>query len=383
VTGSTTPFRLTYRPALDGLRGIAIIGVVAHHAQIPYVGGGSIGVDIFFVLSGFLITALLVQEADETAGISLRSFYIRRMLRLFPALAVLLAAFVLFPHVFGMTQGEAAMAAGASAFYMSNWVRAFGLLDLEALSHTWSLAIEEQFYLLWPPVVALFVALGIRRQWLMLVALAGIAEAAVMRVVLWHGDESWRRLYNGLDTRIDGLLIGALAALVLASLPSLDVLRRRAFRVVVAAAALALGAALPYGRSSAQAMVFGIGPLVSLCAALVLVGTFAADSRIASALEFGPLVWIGRISYGLYLWHYPVIAGVFENHRLARLGVDPAWWIPIQIAASLAVATASFYLLERPILRLKQRFGSRVSGTPEAVAAGLGESRRGYRTSAA
>jgi len=131
------PFRLTYRPALDGLRGVAILGVFAHHAQVPYLRGGFIGVDIFFVLSGFLITALLLQEADETGRISLRSFYIRRALRLFPALAVLLGAFVLFPRVFGMTRADAAMASGAAAFYVSNWVRAFDLLDLEALSHTW------------------------------------------------------------------------------------------------------------------------------------------------------------------------------------------------------------------------------------------------------
>jgi peptidoglycan/LPS O-acetylase OafA/YrhL len=130
-------------------------------------------------------------------------------------------------------------------------------------------------------------------------------------------------------------------------------------------------------------MYFGVGSLVSLCAALVLIGTFAVDSGLGSLLEFGPLVWIGRISYGLYLWHYPVIAGVFENHRLARLGVDPAWWIPIQIAASLAVATGSFYLLERPVLRFKQRFGSRVSGGPGGVGAALAEPRSRYRTSPA
>ena len=377
------PFRLTYRPALDGLRGVAILGVFAHHAQVPYLRGGFIGVDIFFVLSGFLITALLLQEADETGRISLRSFYIRRALRLFPALAVLLGAFVLFPRVFGMTRADAAMASGAAAFYVSNWVRAFDLLDLEALSHTWSLAIEEQFYLLWPPVVALLVVLGVRRKWLILVAVAGIAEATVMRVVLWHGAESWRRLSNGLDTRLDGLLIGALAALVLASLSSLDVLRRRAFRVVVVAAALTLVTVLHSGRAAAPPMYFGVGSLVSLCAALVLIGTFAADTWIGSLLEFGPLVWIGRISYGLYLWHYPVIAGMFENDRLARLGVDPAWWIPIQIVASLALATGSFYLLERPMLRFKQRFGSRVSGGPEGVGTALAEPRSRYRTSPA
>src|SRR2546423_1135938 len=201
------PFRLTYRPALDGLRGVAILGVFAHHAQVPYLRGGFIGVDIFFVLSRILV------------------------------------------------------------------------------------------------------------------AVAGIAEATVMRVVLWNGAESWRRLSNGLDTRIDGLLIGALAALVLASLPNLDVLRRRAFRVVVVTAALTLATVLHYGRAAAPPMYFGVGSLVSLCAALVLIGTFAADTCIGSLLAFGPLVVIRRISYGLYLWHYPVIAGVFENHRLAPLGV--------------------------------------------------------------
>jgi len=204
-----------------------------------------------------------------------------------------------------------------------------------------------------------------------------------MRLLRGQGRGWGRGLADGRDTRLAGLLIGALAARVLASLPSLDVLRRRAFRVVVVAAALTLVTVLHSGRAAAPPMYFGVGSLVSLCAALVLIGTFAADTWIGSLLEFGPLVWIGRISYGLYLWHYPVIACVFENHRLARLGVDPAWWIPIQIAASLAVATGSFYLLERPMLRFKQRFGSRVSGGPEGVGTALAEPRSRYRTSPA
>ena len=367
---STPPFKLTYRPALDGLRGLAIIGVFAHHAQVPFLAGGFIGVDVFFVLSGFLITALLLQEAEETRRISLRSFYVRRALRLLPALAVLLGALVLVPRAFGMTRAGAALVSTVSALYASNWVRAFDVLDLEVLSHTWSLSIEEQFYLLWPPVVAVAVALGLRRRWLMLVAVAGIAEATIARSVLWTTDESWRRLYNGLDTRIDTLLIGALGALVLASLPSLGVLRGRGFRAIALAAALVLGVAMHVGRIDAHAMYFGIGTLVSLCAALVVIATVAAGGGITSLLEFGPLVWIGRISYGLYLWHYPVVVGLFDSHRLARLGVDPAWWIPMQIGVSLAIATASFYLLERPILRLKQRFGSRVAGHPESASAG-------------
>jgi peptidoglycan/LPS O-acetylase OafA/YrhL len=365
----TSPFKLTYRPALDGLRGVAIIGVFAHHAQVPFLAGGFIGVDIFFVLSGFLITALLLQEAAETRRISLRSFYIRRALRLLPALAVLLGALLLVPRAFGMTRADAAVVSTVSALYASNWVRAFDVLDLEVLSHTWSLSIEEQFYLLWPPLVAVSVGLGLRRRWLVLVALAGIAEATIARSALWTTDESWRRLYNGLDTRIDTLLVGALAALVLASLPSLDVLRGRAFRAIVLVAALVLVGAMHAGRIGASAMYFGIGTLVALCAALVVIGTVTADRGISSLLAFGPLVWIGRISYGLYLWHYPVVVGLFDSHRLARLGINPAWWIPMQIGASLALATASFYLLERPILRLKARFGSRVAGHPESPSA--------------
>src|SRR5437764_8189485 len=165
----TSPFKLTYRPALDGLRGVAIIGVFAHHARVPFLAGGFIGVDVFFVLSGFLITALLLQEAEETRRISLRAFYIRRALRLLPALAVLLGALLLVPRAFGMMRTDAALVSTVSALYASNWVRAFGVLDLEVVSHTWSLSIEEQFYLLWPPVVSVAVALGLRLGWLVLV----------------------------------------------------------------------------------------------------------------------------------------------------------------------------------------------------------------------
>jgi peptidoglycan/LPS O-acetylase OafA/YrhL len=361
--------RLTYAPALDGVRGIAVISVMAFHAHLSFAKGGFAGVDIFFTLSGFLITALLLREAEEAGRISLRLFYIRRALRLVPALTALLVVMVVYPRAFSMTREQANTAVGVAALYMTNWAQGLGLVDMTNLAHTWSLAIEEQFYLVWPPVVALVVALGLRREWLILVATAGIVGAAAMRLVLWTGAGAWVRLYNGLDTRIDALLVGALAAMLYTRLPARGLAHPRALRVAVVLAALPLLAAVAYFDHVDQAFYFGGSLIVAVCTAVVLVGVLTAGGPVATLLAWAPLVWLGRISYGLYLWHYPLIAGMFDESRLARLGVPAVLFLPIHVASSLAVATASFYLLERPLLRIKRRFGSRIVETPAAAGA--------------
>src|SRR5262245_60440887 len=176
--------------------------------------GGFIGVDVFFVLSGYLITALLVVEWEQDGRISLPHFYARRALRLLPALSLLLLAYLAVG--WWLTKGWQALLvnAGIVLFYAANWARALGR-DLPILGHTWSLSIEEQFYLLWPPIVVVLLRLGLTRRGLAAVALGGALLAAAARVALGLAGASFQRLYNGLDTRADALLVGCFLGAVL------------------------------------------------------------------------------------------------------------------------------------------------------------------------
>ena len=213
------PFRLGHRPALDGLRAIAVLVVMAHHGYVLGFRGGSIGVDIFFVLSGFLITSLLLEEWDRTEGISFGKFYLRRVLRLLPALLLLL--FFVEVYALGVLRGprlwEMQKAILAVLFYASNWFSIARPDGLGPLSHAWSLSIEEQFYLLWPPLLFLLLRSRLRMSLIAAVIVLLAGAAAVHRAFVWTGPESLWRIYNGLDTRIDELLAGCGLAAALAA----------------------------------------------------------------------------------------------------------------------------------------------------------------------
>lgn len=346
-SGSST--RLGYRPALDGLRGIAVLAVLLVHTWPAILPGGSIGVDLFFVLSGFLITTLLLEEHQSTDAIALGRFYARRALRLLPALAgtvvfALVLTAVFFPNDFAMTAAQAL----ACTLYVSNWLFAAGADRGNYqgfLAHTWSLSLEEQFYLLWPIVLGALLRLAGRRNTLRMVIVAVVALAA-NRALTWHGDAgTWFRT----DTRADSLLVGAALALAIAVLghPS-----SRLARVVGAMGTLVLAATV-WGFNPDAAglapMALGGFTLVAMAAAAMVVGALWAPPR---ALIRGPLVAIGRISYGLYLWHYPIVSAVH-----AHLGHGP---LTLLIAAppSFAIAFLSHRYLERPFLRLKRHVAS-------------------------
>jgi peptidoglycan/LPS O-acetylase OafA/YrhL len=205
---------LTQLPSLDGLRGLAILAVMLNNAR--YLPGGFLGVDIFFVLSGFLITALLLQEWQRTGTIRLGAFYARRALRLLPALFALLALVLVAPGLFYLAARPWKDAAIA-ALYATNWVNAFSLRNMAILDHTWSWTVEEQFYVLWPPLVPVLLALRVRRRWILSMVLLGISVSTRLRLLLWDGPASIKRLYYGLGTRLDALLVGCLVALLVSS----------------------------------------------------------------------------------------------------------------------------------------------------------------------
>jgi peptidoglycan/LPS O-acetylase OafA/YrhL len=349
------PFRLGYRPALDGVRGAAILSVLAVHTRHifgwPLLQGGNIGVDIFFVLSGFLITTLLVEEWDHAGTISLKNFYWRRALRLVPALLLLLAVLYYFADIL-LLPTEAAdtrRAVPVTFAYASDLAMAFFNLRLGALQHTWSLAIEEHFYLLWPLLLFAALKLGISRKRLVIVTLLLAAASALHRATLQQLGALPVRTYYGIDTRADALLIGCATGMCV----SWGLIRARSWRSLLAPALLFVMVCLVATDYASPFMHFGGFAVLAFATAVLLINLILSPSNHLSALlECGPLVWLGRISYGVYLWHYPV----FKATSFLRVG----WPLKlcVALAATLIVSSLSYYVLERPALSLKRRFVS-------------------------
>jgi peptidoglycan/LPS O-acetylase OafA/YrhL len=341
-----------YEPALDGIRAIAVLLVMANHTGLAHAG--RLGVDIFFVLSGYLITAILISEFRANDRINLKKFYARRALRLLPALILLLIVVNVCVVIF-QTHKEAAMVRWYSLgalFYIANWLRAFGH-DMGILGHLWSLSIEEQFYFFWPIALIFFWSLRLRAyQMIMLVAFA-VVLVNLDRIYLYNGIQSWNRIYNGLDTRADALLIGCALGL-----SGWQILSRRVWAVLGALGAtfavyvLFEGYPVPTESQILLELTVG-GTFFALAVAFVLAGVLShPDAFFAKALRFPPLVWSGRLSYGLYLWHYFVFAFITGWFRKS----EPLRLLPLQVFATFVCATISYYLLERPFLKLKKQF---------------------------
>jgi len=343
-----------YQPALDGLRAIAVLAVIAFHDGIASVSGGFLGVDVFFVLSGFLITSLLVNERQRGGRIDFRAFWARRARRLLPALFLLLTVIGVYAS---MTSGSALPDAHnfrldglASLFYVANWrFAALGQAFFASLSpfrHLWSLAIEEQFYLVWPLVVAgcLRAARGSLRL-LTVTCIVGTVVSITLSATLYsaHG---WSRVYYGTDTRAHELLIGALLAVLLASWSPGSPLARGVVRGLgFAGAAACLWAFHGLGEQSAS-YYRGLSAVFAVCVAAVIASAVQPGPHVLrGALSVGALRWIGRISYGLYLWHWPVDVYLYEG----RAGLHGPTLDVLRLAITFAIATVSFYALERPV----------------------------------
>ena len=344
----TTPGRLA---GLDGLRAIAVISVIFYHFLPDTLRGGYVGVDLFFVISGFLITGLFVRSRG------LRAFWARRARRLLPALALVVvtcsaAAFVIGGDVL---VGIGSQVLGAATF-SSNWLfiaegaSYFDTTTPELFRNLWSLAVEEQFYLVWP--LLLLLLLLVRRRWVRAsIALALALASGVAMAVLASDDTT--RVYYGTDTHSFGLALGAaLAFLLEGRFADATAQPHRAWRIILpAVGTLAVGgivaATLLLPTDSPLATHGGLA-VVAVLTALAITGATTAGSWLGRALDVAPLRWVGRRSYGLYLWHWPVLV-LF----VAALGPGAAWWLAPAgaIVVTVAASALSYRFIETPVLR--------------------------------
>jgi peptidoglycan/LPS O-acetylase OafA/YrhL len=358
------PFRLGYRPALDGIRALAILAVLAYHSGTP-LKGGFIGVDIFFVLSGFLITTLLLQEWLASGAISLGDFYGRRARRLLPALFLIVAAvgviYAIDPRLHhGLAYPKAA---AAVIFYAGNWVAAFAKDPTQALGlldPTWSLAIEEQFYIVWP----LLLLVCLRRRWsfrrLLTLALGLACASSILRGLLWHA-HAGAHVYFRSDTRADGLLLGCALAVGYVHTNGRSRLHRYlAPTIVPIVAGLALVLfAFTYGPNDSVVYLGGLSAVAVCAAAITTHAVVAPESWFSRVLSLRPLVWIGARSYGMYLFHIPIFVVVGASSPGNQPGRVQA---PIEIALTFLAAAASYSWIESYFLRRK-----RLEGAPPHV----------------
>jgi peptidoglycan/LPS O-acetylase OafA/YrhL len=392
---------MSRKPALDGLRGLAVLAVMAFHTS-PAAHGGFLGVDIFFVISGYLITSLLLREYSRTGGVDLRTFYLRRTLRLAPALLFMLLLTVpLTLTVLHQQMGmPVVVAVGSVLLYVANWANVAVAGGTGPLTHTWSLAIEEQFYLVWPLIL---IALLARRRRPPTTALALLIAVVILsRWIIWdHSHAKW--LYYATTSHCDGLLIGSVLAILLdqhrASTPSASL-------VTTQPTVTTPPAATPAGQPSFQSLLNPTGtvfppaaappttaaawigltgivllmatlhinsgatyeyglPLIAACTALVIWHLATTDTGVlVQILSFRALTGIGVVSYGLYLYHFPVFKLV-QNRGLSH-PVQHA----LEVTVTIAITTFSWYVVEKPALRLKDRLTAPARPTVKPISDG-------------
>jgi peptidoglycan/LPS O-acetylase OafA/YrhL len=350
--------RLPHLPALDGLRALAVASVFAYHADVRWATGGFLGVDVFFVISGFLITAILLAEWREHQWLDVARFWKRRALRLLPAVLLLLVAVwavvpALAPEQGGRLRGDIR----AALAYVSNWRLIFEHQSyFEAagrpplLQHLWSLAVEEQFYVVWPLV--LWAGLGLRRRAprLFLWILAAAAGSAALMAVLYEPGTDPSRVYYGTDTRAGAILLGAALACLWAPWRSKATLRlpgRVALAVVGAAALAGLGWCVTNLHQFSDSLYQG-GFLGVAAVATVLVAVLSHPATPGSRLLLGsrPLVWLGKRSYGIYLFYWPVLMLTRAHYDVPLSGNG---LLAFRAGITVALAALSYRFVELPI----------------------------------
>lgn len=355
------PSKSRYIPALDGLRALAVLAVIAYHMGMPWAQGGLLGVTVFFVLSGYLITSLLIAEYERTGRIDLPQFWLRRVRRLVPAIVTVIlftaALCTLFSHEI-LTKMRSDII--PSLFFFNNWWQIFhdvsyfeALGSPSPLTHFWSLAIEEQFYLVWPVLLLVAFKLGAKRTWVRRGVLILAALSALEMALLFDPAADPSRVYYGTDTRVFSLLIGVWLAF---AWPSAQLGSKRAHAVepgvqhaldaAGAVALIALIAQMALMNGFTAAPYRGGILLCSMLTAVAIAVMVHPASLLGRVFGCAPLVWIGKRSYSIYLWHYPLLLLMNPRNNVS----DPAWWmLLIQLAVIVAAASLCYRFVENPI----------------------------------
>ncbi len=341
---------------LDGLRGAAVAAVLVFHAG--HLTGGWLGVDLFFVLSGFLITSLLLSESVRRGTISLPSFWARRARRLLPALFLMLLGVGVYAAVWAAPRELDSIRTDALATlgYVANWQQiAHGqqYFDLfrspSPLQHTWSLAIEEQFYVLWPLVVVGVLAWRRSTRAVLIVSIVGVVASFTTMLALYTPGSDPQRVYLGADTRASSILLGAALAALVATLQWTTSRPQRAVIEVLGLAGAGFLAWAWLSLAGSSSSVYGGVLLACSIAAMLVIAAVAHPNPgpLARVLSFQPLCALGIISYGVYLWHWPVYLVADAD----RVGLDGWALTAVRVALTLAIAAVSFVVVERPIRR--------------------------------
>ena len=377
VTPSQT--RHSYLPGIDGLRAVAVMAVLFYHAEMTWMPGGFLGVEVFFVISGYLITGLLVAEWRKTGGINLGRFWFRRARRLLPAVFALLIAVLAFAVIF--LPGEVASLrfdALAAAFYVSNWFQIFSHKSyFEAigrpslLRHLWSLAVEEQFYLVWPVVLVLFLGIVSRlkpspsakpdaasqgkghsqyRAALTIFAIAGAVASALLMATLYNPDVDPSRIYYGTDTRAAGFLIGATLAMLLPATQAEQAAPLRfgwLLDVIGVISLAALTAIFVLVSEINPYLYLGGFAVVAVCTVAAIFATVRNGSHLFTRFLSLPVIrWIGLRSYSIYLWHWPIFA---VTRPQLDIQLDGLPLMLLRLALTAICAELSYRFIERPI----------------------------------
>ena len=379
---------LGYQPALDGMRGVGLVTVMGAHLAVafpwiaPYTSW--LGVDLFFVLSGFLITTLLLREYGRTDRIDLGAFYLRRVARLYPAIvAVLITSIVLRIFFSELYLTPKWLGIASIAGYFSNWVvlAQNSFRSLAAFSPVWSLAIEEQFYIAWPFIIYLMLKSGLHRKWMVAIIGSALVVMDLHRALLWtrwiryahaypdkaaverYGNILWIHIFNGTLTRPDGLLIGSLAAIIIGYSPKTPGSRTRLFLWIVGPAGLLIDAIIfshtPIDGHPKFIFLWGLAVFNFATLLMIIHTIYTPKSPLTWFFSIPPLVWLGQRSYGIYLIH--LFAYQIATHN--------GWESPLQISVVtlliFVVAGLSYSYFEAPVRQwMRRRLIARAAARP-------------------
>ena len=355
-----------YLPSIDSLRALAVLAVIIYHIDVNYLPGGFLGVDLFFVLSGYLISSLIIKEYKKTGTLNLYNFYMRRARRLLPAVYFMITVCLVFMVLFnGVLLRKSHLDAVFGYIYSSNWWYIFHKLDYfdsfgaqSPFKHLWSLAIEEQFYMFFPLIFLIFnrrkkeegQSSSLNKNFLYIVL--GLILISLVTHILLFDINNINRIYFGTDTRAFSLLVGVVGALVypMDKLSSPTNAKESALYSVVSLTSISTLIAIMFYTSEYNTWLYRGGfLLVAVLGLIIIISSGKQHTFISKALSFRPIVFIGKISYSLYLWHFPIIV---LTTPVSEIGNPNLFYVTLRIILTFIAATLSYLFVETSIRKL-------------------------------